>query len=113
MGCGSSKWTAHHQRRAGHVRERYAITARSNAARDGAFERARWPWPSRTPAAVGNTFGPYTFGEQTLIRGSLLAFGPVMLVLADRNFLYHALACDVLDRHAAAFRRRPLTALCS
>jgi hypothetical protein len=46
----------------------------------------------------GHVQGPYTLGEQTLARGLLPAFGPQMLVLADRNFLSHTLARDV---HAA------------
>jgi Insertion element 4 transposase N-terminal/Transposase DDE domain len=70
----------------------------SNATRDGAFPQVRWlaAAESGTGALLGATFGPYTVGEQTLARDLLPALGPDMLVLADRNFLSHALARDVL-----------------
>jgi hypothetical protein len=69
----------------------------SNATRAGAFPQVRWlvAAESGTGALLGATFGPYTLGEQTLARDLLAAFGPGMLVLADRNFLSHALARDV------------------
>ncbi|MFL5512885.1 MAG: transposase, partial [Gemmatimonadales bacterium] len=51
---------------------------------------------SGTGALLGASFGPYTVGEQTLARDLLPALGPGMLVLADRNFLSHTLARDVL-----------------
>ena len=44
---------------------------------------------------------PYTVGEQTLARDLLPAFGAGMLVLADRNFLSHTLARDVLATRGA------------
>jgi len=68
--------------------------------------------------ALGATIGPYTVGEQTLARDLLAAFGPGMLVLADRNFLSHALARDVLAtgahllwRASASFRLHPTQVL--
>ncbi len=51
---------------------------------------------SGTGALVGATVGPYTAGEQTLALDLLAVFEPGMLVLADRNFLSHALATKVL-----------------
>jgi hypothetical protein len=70
----------------------------SNATRDGAFPQVGWivAAESGTGALIGATLGPYTVGEQTLARDLLAAFGPDMLVLADRNFLCHTLARDVL-----------------
>jgi hypothetical protein len=91
-----------------------------NATRDGAFPQVRWvaAAESGTGALVGATFGPYTVGEQTLARDLLPAFGPGMLVLADRNFLSHALARDVLAtgahllwRASASFRLTPTEVL--
>jgi hypothetical protein len=55
---------------------------------------------SGTGSLVGGSFGAYTTGEQTLARDLLAAFGPKMLVVADRNFLSHALARDVLGTGA-------------
>ena len=70
----------------------------SNATRDGAFPQVRWTVAaeSGTGALIGATLGPYTVGEQTLARDLLPAFCAQMLVLADRNFLCHTLARDVL-----------------
>ncbi len=70
----------------------------SNASREGAFPQVRWlaAAESGTGALVGATFGPYTVGEQTLALDLLAVFAPGMLVLADRNFLSHTLARDVL-----------------
>ena len=70
----------------------------SNATRGGAFPQVRWvaPAESGTGALTGAAFGPYTTGEQSLARDLLSAFGPGMLVLADRNFLSHAVARDIL-----------------
>src|SRR3954462_9949685 len=70
----------------------------SNATRDGAFPQVRWivAAESGTGALIGATLGPYTVGEQTLARDLLPAFCAQMLVLADRNFLCHTLARDVL-----------------
>src|SRR5918995_821681 len=70
----------------------------SNATRDGAFPQVRWlaAAESGTGAVIGASFGPYTVGEQTLAKDLLPALGPDMVVLADRNFLSHALARDVL-----------------
>jgi hypothetical protein len=72
--------------------------APSNATRDGAFPQVRWivAAESGTGALIGATLGPYTVGEQTLARDLLPAFCAQMLVLADRNFLCHTLARDVL-----------------
>src|SRR4051794_12437442 len=88
----------------------------SNATRDGAFPQVRWivAAESGTGALIGATLGPYTVGEQSLARDLLGVFGPGMLVLADRNFLCHTLARDVLAtgahilwRGPAAVRRAP------
>jgi Insertion element 4 transposase N-terminal/Transposase DDE domain len=92
----------------------------SNATRAGAFPQVRWlaAAESGTGALVGATFGPYTVGEQTLARDLLPAFGAEMLVLADRNFLSHTLARDVLGtgahilwRASASFRLTPTAVL--
>jgi hypothetical protein len=92
----------------------------SNATRDGAFPQVRWlaAAESGTGALVGATFGPYTVGEQTLALDLLPAFGPGMLVLADRNFLSHTLARDVLAtgahilwRASASFTLTPIQVL--
>jgi hypothetical protein len=92
----------------------------SNATREGAFPQVRWlvAAESGTGALIGATLGPYTVGEQTLARDLLSAFGPGMLVLADRNFLSHALARDVLGtgahilwRASASFRLTPIRVL--
>jgi hypothetical protein len=89
----------------------------SNATRDGAFPQVRWlaAAESGTGALIGATFGPYTVGEQTLARDLLPAFGPGMVVLADRNFLSHTLARDVLAtgahilwRASASFTLTPI-----
>jgi len=92
----------------------------SNATRDGAFPQARWvaAAESGTGALTGAAFGPYTSGEQTLALDELPSFGPGMLVLADRNFLSHTLARDVLAtgahilwRASASFALRPVKTL--
>jgi hypothetical protein len=92
----------------------------SNAARTGAFPQVRWlaAAESGTGALVGATLGPYTVGEQTLARDLLPAFGAGMLVLADRNFLSHALARDMLAtgahilwRASACFKLTPIRVL--
>ncbi len=92
----------------------------SNATRAGAFPQVRWlvAAESGTGALLGATFGPYTLGEQSLARDLLAVFGPGMLVLADRNFLSHALARDVLAsgahilwRASASFRLTPTAVL--
>ena len=92
----------------------------SNATGDGAFPHVRWvaAAESGTGALTGAAFGPYTAGEQTLTLDLLPSFGPGMLVLADRNFLSHVLARDVLAtgahilwRASASFALRPVTAL--
>jgi Insertion element 4 transposase N-terminal/Transposase DDE domain len=88
-----------------------------NATRDGAFPQVRWlvAAESGTGALIGATLGPYTVGEQTLARDLLPAFTDDMLVLADRNFLSHTLARDVLAtgahllwRASASFRLTPV-----
>jgi len=73
---------------------------------------------SGTGALVGATLGPYTVGEQTLARDLLAAFSTQMLVLADRNFLCHTLARDVLAtgahilwRASASFKLTPIAVL--
>jgi hypothetical protein len=92
----------------------------SNAARAGAFPRVRWvvAAESGTGALIGATQGPYRVGEQTLAQDLLPAFTEEMLVLADRNFLSHTLARDVLAtgahllwRASASFRLTPTTVL--
>jgi hypothetical protein len=92
----------------------------SNAARDGAFPQVRWvaAAESGTGALTGAAFGPYTAGEQTLALDLLPSFGPGMLVLADRNFLSHALARKVLAtgahilwRASASFTLKPVSTL--
>ena len=86
----------------------------------GAFPQVRWlaAAESGTGALIGATFGPYTVGEQTLARDLLAAVRPGMLVLADRNFLSHTLARDVLGtgahllwRASASFALRPIKVL--
>jgi len=92
----------------------------SNATRDGAFPQVRWivAAESGTGALIGATLGPYTVGEQTLARDLLPAFCAQMLVLADRNFLCHTLARDVLAtgahilwRASASFTLTPIAVL--
>ena len=92
----------------------------STAARDGAFPQVRWvaAAESGTGALTGAAFGPYTTGEQTLVLDLLPCFGPAMLVLADRNFLSHTLARDVLAtgahilwRASASFSLTPVKVL--
>ena len=92
----------------------------TNATRAGAFPQVRWlaAAESGTGALVGATIGPYTVGEQTLARDLLPAFTEQMLVLADRNFLSHTLARDVLAtgahilwRASASFTLRPIEVL--
>src|SRR5689334_4634244 len=92
----------------------------SNATRDGAFPQVRWlaAAESGTGALLGASFGPYTVGEQTLARDLLGALGPGMVVLADRNFLCHTLARDVLAtgahilwRASASFTLAPIEVL--
>jgi hypothetical protein len=92
----------------------------ANATRAGAFPQVRWlaAAESGTGALVGATIGPYTVGEQTLAMDLLPAFGAEMLVLADRNFLSHTLARDVLGtgahilwRASASFRLTPIAVL--
>jgi len=91
-----------------------------NATRDGAFPQVRWlvAAESGTGALIGACFGPYTVGEQTLARDLLAALGPDMVVLADRNFLSHTLARDVLAtgahilwRASASFTLTPIAVL--
>jgi hypothetical protein len=92
----------------------------SNDKREGAFPQVRWvaAAESGTGALSGAAFGPYAAGEQTLAVDLLPVFGPGMLVLADRNFLSHALARDVLatDAHilwraSASFALKPIEVL--
>ena len=92
----------------------------SNATRAGAFPQVRWlaAAESGTGALIGATIGAYTVGEQTLTRDLLAAFDPGMLVLADRNFLSHTLARDLLAtgahilwRASASFTLTPTAVL--
>jgi hypothetical protein len=91
-----------------------------NDKREGAFPQVRWvaAAESGTGALTGAAFGPYTAGEQTLAVDLLPVFGPDMLVLADRNFLSHALARQVLAtgahilwRASASFALKPIKTL--
>jgi hypothetical protein len=91
-----------------------------NDTREGAFPQVRWvaAAESGTGALTGAAFGPYTTGEQTLARDLLPAFKPGMLVLADRNFLSHALVREVLAtgahilwRASASFALKPIKTL--
>jgi hypothetical protein len=89
-----------------------------NDKREGAFPQVRWVAASGTGALTGAAFGPYTMGEQTLAVDLLPVFGPDMLVLADRNFLSHTLARDVLAtgahilwRASASFALKPVGVL--
>lgn len=91
-----------------------------NATRAGAFSQVRWvaAAESGTGALLGAGFGLCTVGEQILARDLLAAFGPGMVVLADRNFLSHTLARDVLAtgahilwRASASFTLRPIEVL--
>lgn len=91
-----------------------------SGSRDGAFPQVRWlaAAESGTGALLGATFGPYTVGEQTLARDLLAALGAGQLVLADRNFLSHTLARDVLAtgahilwRASASFSLTPIQTL--
>ena len=84
----------------------------------GALERGTVVFVASTGALIGAAIGAYTVGEQTLARDLLAAFGPGMLVLADRNFLCHTLARDVLAtgahilwRASASFRLTPIRVL--
>ncbi len=92
----------------------------SSGTRAGAFPQVRWlaAAESGTGALIAATIGPYTVGEQTLARDLLPALGPGMLTLADRNFLCHTLARDVLGtgahllwRASASFALRPVEVL--
>jgi hypothetical protein len=92
----------------------------SNGTRDGAFPQVRWlaAAESETGALIGATIGAYIVGEQTQFRDLLSAFGPDMMVLADRNFLSHTLARDVLAtgahilwRASASCRLAPMQVL--
>ena len=92
----------------------------SNDRYEGAFPQVRWvaAAESGTGALTGAAFGPYATGEQTLALDLLPAFEPGMLVLADRNFLSHALARDVLAtgahllwRASASFALKPIQTL--
>lgn len=92
----------------------------SNATRAGAFPQVRWVLAaeSGTGALIGASIGPYTVGEQTLARDLLSACDSSMLVLADRNFLSHALLRDMLAtgahilwRASASFRLTPTRTL--
>jgi hypothetical protein len=92
----------------------------SNDKRDGAFPQVRWvvAAESGTGALIEATFGAYTRGEQTMAVDLLGAFTPEMMVLADRNFLSHALVRDVLAsgahilwRASASFALKPVRVL--
>jgi hypothetical protein len=99
---------------------REAFSGPSNDKRDGAFPQVRWvvAAESGTGALIEATFGPYTRGEQTMVADLLGVFTAQMLVLADRNFLSHTLARDVLAtgahilwRASASFALRPTQVL--
>jgi hypothetical protein len=119
VGCGWSRWSSTSD--LPDTADNAEFFGRpSNATRDGAFPQVRWvvAAESGTGALIGASFGPYTVGEQTLARDLLPAFGAGMLVLADRNFLSHALARDVLAtgahilwRASTSFRLAPIEVL--
>jgi hypothetical protein len=80
----------------------------SNQSKDGAFPQVRWlaAAESGTGSLLGAAIGPYRAPEQALAAELLESgcFGPGMLVLADRKFLfavYQAL-CKVIGIGAAA-----------
>jgi hypothetical protein len=99
---------------------RKVFSGPGNDKRDGAFPQVRWvvAAESGTGALLEATIGPYTRGEQTMVADLLGAFTPEMLILADRNFLSHTLARDVLAagahilwRASASFALRPIQVL--
>jgi Insertion element 4 transposase N-terminal/Transposase DDE domain len=99
---------------------REVFSGPSNDRREGAFPQVRWlvAAESGTGALIEATFGPYTRGEQSMVADLLDAFTAQMLVLADRNFLSHALVRDVLAtgahilwRASASFALRPIQVL--
>ena len=94
----------------------------SNQARDEAFPQVRWlaTAESGTGSLLGASLGPYRDSEQALARDLLETgcFGPGMLVLADRKFLFWALAREflatgarILWRASAAFALKPVEVL--
>jgi len=92
----------------------------SNASRDGAFPQVRWvaAAESATGSLLGAAFGAYGTGEQSLSLDLLPAFGPGMLILADRNFLSWsparavlATGAHILWRASASFALRPVKVL--
>ena len=70
----------------------------STTGRDGAFPQVRWvaAAESGTGAWSGPRSGPTPSGSRRWPWTCCPAFGPGMLVLADRNFLSCSLARDVL-----------------
>jgi hypothetical protein len=102
------------------VKNRALFGGPRNDKGDGAFPQVRWvaAAESATGALTGAALGPYTVGEQSLAADLLPGFGPDQLVLADRNFLSHALARDVLAtgahilwRASASFALTPVEVL--
>ena len=119
-GCGWCRWTVPPAMCPDTAENAEHFSRPSNGTRDGAFPQVRWlaAAESGTGALIGASFGPYTVGEQTLARDLLAALGPGMLVLADRNFLSHTLARDVLAtgahilwRASASFTLTPIEVL--
>lgn len=91
-----------------------------NDKRDGAFPQVRWlvAAEAATGALISATIGAYSSGEQTMAKDLIGALGPDMLVLADRNFLSHALVREtlvsgahILWRASASFALRPIQVL--
>ncbi|MCK9879134.1 IS4 family transposase [Frankia sp. Ag45/Mut15] len=70
----------------------------SNAGGPAPFPKVRWVIAAEaaTGALLGASFGPWTTGEPALARDLLAHLGPGMLTLADRNFLSHRLASEVV-----------------
>ena len=70
----------------------------SNAGGPAPFPKVRWVIAAEaaTHALLGASFGPWTTGETALARDLLPHLGPDMITLADRNFLSHRLATEVL-----------------
>ena len=119
-GCGWCRWTAPAPTYPTPPRTTSTSAGPRTGTRAGAFPQVRWlaAAESGTGALVGATIGPYTVGEPTLAVDLLPAFGAEMLVLADRNFLSHTLARDVLGteahilwRASASFRLTPIAVL--
>ncbi|ABD11553.1 transposase, IS4 family [Frankia casuarinae] len=83
----------------------------SNAGGPAPFPKVRWVIAAEaaTGALLGASFGPWSTGEPALARDLLGQLGPGMLTLADRNFLSHRLAGEVLATGAHLLWRAKAT----